>query len=571
MNFQSKSEKIDLLFHIRILLENKDKLNIREYCLIEEILEQFKSQNISENETFEINLEIQKIKEIVRQNLLSSSNQQDKQKWNYDAKINIQKSLKKPPCWSQSAKFIDQIKNESERNFFDKKQTQTQVSKNAEKQNNFDDLSYGKVQKSCNNFTTGLDEFYANNQKNLKKGLYKDFQPFLGKKHDDKNNIDKEASNAPVKRDLPGVIVKNNFFGSQIATNEKTETFQQKKRAFKPPVKEEPKKQESETTKPKTPLTEFAEAEGLDYGLVEAIEHEILDKQPMVSWSDIAGLEDVKKIVNETIIFPHLRPDIFTGLRKPARGILLFGPPGTGKTMIGRAIAGQLNSTFFSISSSSLVSKWVGESEKLIKTLFKMAVFMQPSVIFVDEIDSLLSVRGDSEADVVRRIKTEFFVQIDGAKTSEDDKILIVGTTNRPEQLDEAARRRFVKRLYIPLPDKHARLELLKALIAKEKALNVKMSIDDSELDHIVDLSRGYSCADIVNMMKEAAMGPIRDLMGVVGIQNCQDWNIEEIRPLKINDLMNSLQRVKTSVSPDEIVRYKIWNQQFGLFDIAEE
>ena len=117
----------------------------------------------------------------------------------------------------------------------------------------------------------------------------------------------------------------------------------------------------------KTPLEVFAEENKLDLALVMQIESEIMDSGPGVDWKDIAGLVHVKRIIRETIIYPSLRPDIFKGVRRPARGILLFGPPGTGKTMIGKAIASQLKSTFFSISSSSLVSKWIGESEKLIK------------------------------------------------------------------------------------------------------------------------------------------------------------------------------------------------------------
>ena len=127
------------------------------------------------------------------------------------------------------------------------------------------------------------------------------------------------------------------------------------------------KKYNKKDEEPKSPLEIFAEENNLDISLVLQIESEIMDQGPGVFWNDIAGLVHVKRIIRETIIYPSLRPDIFKGVRRPARGILLFGPPGTGKTMIGKAIASQLKSTFFSISSSSLVSKWIGESEKLIK------------------------------------------------------------------------------------------------------------------------------------------------------------------------------------------------------------
>ncbi len=135
----------------------------------------------------------------------------------------------------------------------------------------------------------------------------------------------------------------------------------------------------------------------MDLELVSSIEHEILDRRPLISWNDIIGLESIKDLIFENIIYPMQVPEIFQGLREPSKGILLFGPPGTGKTMIGKAVASQLNSTFFSISASSLVSKWMGDSEKLVRTLFSIARFMQPSVIFLDEIDSMLSCRAEGE------------------------------------------------------------------------------------------------------------------------------------------------------------------------------
>uniref|UniRef100_T1H577 AAA+ ATPase domain-containing protein n=1 Tax=Megaselia scalaris TaxID=36166 RepID=T1H577_MEGSC len=168
-------------------------------------------------------------------------------------------------------------------------------------------------------------------------------------------------------------------------------------------------------------------------------------------WSDIAGLEFAKTVIKEAVVWPLLRPDIFNGLRRPPKGILLFGPPGTGKTLIGKCIASQSKSTFFSISASSLTSKWVGEGEKMVRALFAVAAVHQPS--------------SDNEHESSRRIKTEFLVQLDGAATSEEDRVLIVGATNRPQELDEAARRRLTQRLYVPLPELEARIHILKNLL----------------------------------------------------------------------------------------------------------
>lgn len=167
-------------------------------------------------------------------------------------------------------------------------------------------------------------------------------------------------------------------------------------------------------SKPNTPAPEEPVDERLaniEPRLVEMIRNEIMSRVDDITWDDIAGLEHAKKSIFEIVIWPMLKPDIFKGLLRPPKGVLLFGPPGTGKTMIGKCIAGQAKATFFSISASSLTSKWVGEGEKMVRALFAVARCHQPSVIFIDEIDSLLTQRTDGEVEASRRIKTEFLVQ----------------------------------------------------------------------------------------------------------------------------------------------------------------
>lgn len=210
-----------------------------------------------------------------------------------------------------------------------------------------------------------------------------------------------------------------------------------------------PEPQKMEIDEEKHPLLA-----GIDEDILETIKRDIINCTKDVTWDDVAGLTAAKQTIYEAVVLPFLCPDLFTGLRIVTKGILLFGPPGTGKTLIGKCIASQVNATFFSVSASTLTSKWMGQGEKLVKALFLYARAMQPSVIFFDEIDSILSKRNENEHESTRRLKTEFLVQLDGAHTaSEGDRLLFLGATNRPQELDDAARRRFTKRLYIPLPD----------------------------------------------------------------------------------------------------------------------
>lgn len=287
--------------------------------------------------------------------------------------------------------------------------------------------------------------------------------------------------------------------------------------------------------------------------MIELITNEIMDHGPPVSWDDIAGLEFAKNVIKEIVVWPMLRPDIFKGLRGPPKGVLLFGPPGTGKTLIGKCIASQSKATFFSISASSLTSKWVGEGEKMVRALFAVARCHLPAVIFIDEIDSLLSQRTDGEHDSSRRIKTEFLVQLDGATTNSDDRILVVGATNRPQEIDEAARRRLVKRLYIPLPDAGAREQIMHSLLSQQKC-----SLSEQEIKHIVQRTHGYSGSDMANLCREAALGPIRSITDI----QCID--ADQVPPILFKDFDAALHQVRASVSEKDLDLYTQWNTLYG-------
>ncbi|CAL7952122.1 unnamed protein product [Xylocopa violacea] len=289
--------------------------------------------------------------------------------------------------------------------------------------------------------------------------------------------------------------------------------------------------------------------------MIELIKNEIMDSKTSISWNDIAGLEYAKKIIKEVVVYPMLRPDIFTGLRRPPKGILLFGPPGTGKTLIGKCIASQSKSTFFSISASSLTSKWIGEGEKMVRALFAVARVYQPSVIFVDEIDSLLTQRSETEHESSRRLKTEFLVQLDGAATADEDRILIVGATNRPQELDEAARRRLVKRLYVPLPELQARKQIINNLL-----VTVPHNLTEEDVHNVAEQSKGYSGADMSNLCKEASMGPIRS----IPFSQLENIRKEDVRQVTINDFKEALIHVRPSVSETSLTAYVEWDAIYG-------
>lgn len=361
------------------------------------------------------------------------------------------------------------------------------------------------------------------------------------------------------------------------------------KRKAGPPDSEEAKKQkkskeeEQKQEEEKHPIFLDPRMKNVEERMAEMILNEILDHSPKVRWDDIckslvhdarrredstpqqsnrlpAGLEFAKKSVEEIVIYPMLRPDIFYGIRAPPKGLLLFGPPGTGKTMIGKAIASQAGATFFNISASSLTSKWVGEGEKMVRALFTVARCFpsQIKVIFIDEIDSLLTQRSESDAECSRRIKTEFLVQMDGAGTAnpdQDDRILVVGATNRPQEIDEAAKRRFVKRLYIPLPNAEARKQMVCNLLR-----NQNHDLSDADLRLISEKTRGYSGSDMKGLCTEAALGPIRSISDIRNVP------LESVRPINLTDFVHAVSGIRASVLESDLTSYIEWNRLFGSF-----
>jgi len=283
-------------------------------------------------------------------------------------------------------------------------------------------------------------------------------------------------------------------------------------------------------------------------------------------------------------------PQLFQGKRKPWAGILLYGPPGTGKSYLAKAVATEANnSTFFSVSSSDLVSKYVGESEKLVKNLFTMARERKPSIIFIDEVDSLASKRGDNEQDNTRRIKTEFLVQMQGV--GKDTRgVLTLGATNCPWDLDPAIRRRFVKRIYIPLPEKEARQIMFKIHIGK-----TPNSLSDQDYIIMAQKTEGFSGSDISGVVQDALMEPVRTMQTATHFVKQKDpenkcpyiWlpcspatpgavqmalmqipdheqNYVRAENLKLAHFLRTLADAKPSVGKEDIKRHIDWTNEFG-------
>ncbi|KAI5645809.1 ATPase family associated with various cellular activities (AAA) domain-containing protein [Phthorimaea operculella] len=307
----------------------------------------------------------------------------------------------------------------------------------------------------------------------------------------------------------------------------------------------------------------FEPPSSADSDLVEMLERDIVQKNPNIRWDDIADLAEAKRLLEEAVVLPMWMPDFFKGIRRPWKGVLMVGPPGTGKTMLAKAVATECGTTFFNVSSSTLTSKYRGESEKLVRLLFEMARFYAPSTIFIDEIDSLCSRRGsDSEHEASRRVKSELLVQMDGLGSASDEPakvVMVLAATNFPWDIDEALRRRLEKRIYIPLPTQEGREALLHINLREVKV--------DPEVDlrSIAKKLDGYSGADITNVCRDASMMSMRRKIAGLKPEQIKQLAKEELDlPVTKQDFVEAISKCNKSVSKGDIQKYLHWMSEFG-------
>ena len=347
--------------------------------------------------------------------------------------------------------------------------------------------------------------------------------------------------------------------------------------------------------------SDVAREEGwVDLDLIDSIEHDIVEGKVSVSWDSIAGLSEAKHLLQEAVVLPLWMPEYFTGIRRPWKGVMMFGPPGTGKTMLAKAVAAECNTTFFNVSASTLASKWHGQSEKLVRILFQMARYYAPSTIFFDEIDAIAGSRGAAnEHESSRRVKTELLVQMDGIEGAESDDhdgnddttqknsvdqvdnenndengngpkkktVIVLAATNMPWDIDDAMRRRLEKRIYIPLPDKAGRQDLFRI-----NMMGCELS-SDVEIEELAELCAGYSGADIANVCRDAAMMSVRRIMESARKQGLRKEEMQSMlkqQKTALNtavsqaDFREALGKVNRSVSDADLMRYSEWMAEYG-------
>lgn len=289
----------------------------------------------------------------------------------------------------------------------------------------------------------------------------------------------------------------------------------------------------------------------------EAIESMIISERPTITWEEIGGLKEVKSEVREAIILPMIekKPDFV----EAPRTLLLYGPPGTGKTLLAKAASNTLKANFFDVRASSLLSKYFGESSKIVSMLFNRARESQPSIVFMDEFDSIMVSRDSGIQESTRRVVSQLLMEIEGFTTMNEEKVILIAATNKPWDLDDAMVSRFQRKIYVPLPDSVARKSIFEIHL-RGVALS---GINASEL---AESSKGYSGRDIANLCRETIMLMIRE----------QNPKLEKLTPAQIEkyamnyrsltgeDFNLGFSKIRRTVNEKTVKRYEEWGEQLG-------
>ncbi|NXP19720.1 KATL2 protein, partial [Scytalopus superciliaris] len=314
------------------------------------------------------------------------------------------------------------------------------------------------------------------------------------------------------------------------------------------------------------PLSAFIGMTGEMRELAMVVSKDIYLHKPNVKWDDIIGLDAAKRLVKEAVVYPIKYPELFTGILSPWKGLLLYGPPGTGKTLLAKAVATECNTTFFNISASTIVSKWRGDSEKLVRVLFELARYHAPSTIFLDELESVMSQRGTApggEHEGSRRMKTELLVQMDGLARS-DDLVFVLAASNLPWELDSAMLRRLEKRILVDLPSKEARQVMIQHWLpplSHSGGVKLRTDLDYSLLSQETD---GYSGSDIKLVCKEAAMRPVRKIFDALENHQTGNSNLSVIQldTITTADFLDVITHTKPSAK-NLSQKYMAWQREF--------
>ena len=324
--------------------------------------------------------------------------------------------------------------------------------------------------------------------------------------------------------------------------------------------------------------------------------------QKQVQWNDIVGLAETKRLLRETVILPHELAHLYTGIRRAPRGILLYGPPGNGKTELVRALACEMTAqdqrrpcNFFAFTSADIISKYVGESARNMRELFETIKAAKPCILFIDEIDSICSRRSDTQdGGGAKQALNEFLIQMDGLCAESMDDVLLIGATNLPWLLDGAMLRRMAARVSVPMPDREMRGALFARLINQNEHL-----LEAPHFAELADMSDGYSCSDITNVCCDAAMLPVRRLQDaqrfhkvvvevggrrVEHLMPCGEHCARETQhecvearyafftdksillapPILFGDLLDSLARNKSTVNQEDLARLDEFTAKHG-------